>query len=136
MLVGNGIRSGGNPCRFLGGISTAHQVERSSYNQHGAVRSSLVSEAKNAAAKTAGYPNGYEAGGAWCLPRKGGGLSSHNRMFGVGELSAAMQTARNLEARATSPAPIWRSLSASSLRSAARATSLVRSPAQSDWRRH
>ena len=101
MLVGNGIRAGGNPCRFHGGISTAHKVERSSYNQHGAVRSSLVGEAKNTAARTAGYPNGYENGGAWCLPRKGGGLASHNRMLGSGELAAAMQTARNLEAALT-----------------------------------
>jgi hypothetical protein len=99
MLVGNGVRSGGNPCRFLYGAGTgAHAVERSTYNQHGAMRTSLCGPAKNTAAKTAGYPNGYENGGAWCLPRKGGGMSSHNRMFGVGDLSAAMQTARNLEA--------------------------------------
>lgn len=101
MLVGSGIRAGGNPCRFLGGISTAHQVERSSYNQHGAVRASLCGPARITAAKTAGYPNGYEAGGAWCLPRKGGGLSSHNRMSGAGELAAALQTAKNLEAALT-----------------------------------
>lgn len=99
MLVGAGVRAGGNPCRFLYGAGTgAYAVERSNYNQHGALRSSLVGEAKNAAARTAGYPNGYEAGGAWCLPRKGGGLASHNQMFGNGDLSAALQTARNLDA--------------------------------------
>jgi hypothetical protein len=90
MLVGAGVRAGGNPGRFLYGAGTgAHAVERSNYNKGGTIRNFHSGSATGALSKTAGIPNGYEHPAAWSLPRKGGGLASRNLITGAGEITAA-----------------------------------------------
>lgn len=89
MLVGAGLRLGSNPGKLLGG-NTAFAVERTNFNKSGALRCSLSSEAKTADAIRAGLPNGYEHPTAWCLPRRGGALTSYGtHILGTGGISEA-----------------------------------------------
>lgn len=76
MLVGNGVRFGGQPMRTLFGANVGN-AERASWTQRGAVLNFYAGEATTVVAKYSGFPNGHLAPSSWQLPIKPGGLSSY-----------------------------------------------------------
>lgn len=88
MLVGAGVRYGGNPMRSMGGAS-AGSTERARWGGGGALRNLHAGEATVIAgagvSAQSGYPLGCLAPAAWSLPNKPGGLSSRgNTSISVG----------------------------------------------------
>ena len=76
MLIGNGVRFGGQPMRTLFGANVGN-AERARWTQRGAVLNFYAGEATGAPAHRSAIPNGHLAPSAWQLPIKPGGLSSY-----------------------------------------------------------
>lgn len=87
MLVNQGVRNGGGPGRFLGGV-TAASTERGKWEQPGNLRNFGAGDARvttNAVTAKAGRPWGYRHPAAWLLPQKPGAVSTYGLLAGVGE---------------------------------------------------
>lgn len=75
MLIGAGVRFGGQPMRTMGG-ATAGAIERARWGQGGALRNFHAGEATVGLSSKAGYPSGALHPTSWSLPNKPGGMSS------------------------------------------------------------
>ena len=78
MIVNGGVRNGGGPGRFYGGV-TAASVERAKWAQAGNLRNIHAGEATVIGGASIsdrnGYPVGYLHPRTWCMPIKPGGMS-------------------------------------------------------------
>lgn len=87
MLVGNGVRTGGNPARYRGGVA-AMSINRPGFSLTGSMSNFIAGEAAVfAEADRNGYPSGVSHPTAWVLPRKAGALTSRFNVVGGGGLT-------------------------------------------------
>lgn len=104
MLVGDGVRFGGQPMRTLGGAA-AGAVERSRWALSGATGNFFAGEATVVAgasiADQNGFPSGVEHPYAWKMSIKGGGLACFNGIQGEGDLEANLALGKDLTAELT-----------------------------------
>lgn len=104
MLVGNGVRFGGNPMRTMGGASIG-AVERERARQRGALANFYAGEATVVSgasiADVNGRPSGTEPPYAWLPSIKGGGLAAFNTVGGDGSLAASLALGKDLSAAIT-----------------------------------
>jgi hypothetical protein len=84
MLVGNGMRFGGQPMRTMGGASAGSQ-ERARWLLSGALRNFYAGEASVSA--TSAIPNGHLHPSAWILPTKPGGMATYTSTYGTGDVT-------------------------------------------------
>lgn len=79
MLIGTGVRAGGGPMRYLG-APLAHQTERNTWAQAGALRNLWAGEATVIAgasiANKSGVPDGLRHPASWLMAPKPGGMSA------------------------------------------------------------
>lgn len=79
MLVNSGVRHGGGPMRFYGGVAV-HSVERGTRSQPGNLRNFQAGEATVIAgagiANKSAIPLGYLHPVSWSLPQKPGGMAT------------------------------------------------------------
>lgn len=78
MLIGNGVRAGGGPYRWLGGAGPL-AVERALNLGPGSQRSSRVGEGLQGTAVSSGRPSGVRHPLAWLMPTSAGGMKSYRR---------------------------------------------------------
>jgi len=101
MLVGDGVRMGGNPMRTLGGAGI-HAIENSRFQISGAQDNFYAGEATVIAgasiADKNGMPSGAEPPYTWQMSIKGGGLASFNGVAGAGDLAASLALGKDLTA--------------------------------------
>ena len=101
MLVGGGVRFGGQPMRTMGGVH-AGAVERESARATGALANFYAGEATVIAgasiADVNGRPSGAEPPYTWLMSVKGGGLAAFNTVYGEGELEASLALGKDLTA--------------------------------------
>lgn len=94
MLVNAGVRDGGGPQRFFGGV-TAASVERAKWGQQGAMINLHAGEATVIGGASIsdrnGRPGGYLHPRSWSMPIKGGGMASRFLINGEGTLSPVGQ---------------------------------------------
>lgn len=109
MLVGAGVRYGGNPMRSMGGAS-AGSIERARWGLAGALRNLHAGEATVISgaciSARSGYPLGCLAPASWSLPNKPGGLSSR------GNTSVSLAAAGNISRGLTTGGSVSFTLSA------------------------
>jgi hypothetical protein len=101
MLVGAGVRVCGGPFRSSGNAGI-HSTNRASWTKPGSLFNFAAGEAAIAnVTNRMALPNGYRHPGSWMMPRKPGGLSSHNILVGEGTLTSAGAMGVNGEALLT-----------------------------------
>lgn len=109
MLIGAGIRNGGNPMRVLGGAQ-AMTVERWGWEQRGPTLNFYGGEATvvggTSIANKNGVPSGYLPPRSFFLPIKAGGMSTHNRILATSTLTAALQAGWPTSAALTSTSSV------------------------------
>lgn len=92
MLVGAGVRFGGQPMRTMGGV-TAGSVERARWQQPGNLRNVHAGEATVIGGASIsdrnGQPSGYLHPRSWSMPTKGGGLAMRADATGTMTASGA-----------------------------------------------
>ena len=110
MLVGNGVRAGGNPQRWLFGAG-ALNVNRPQWAQRGARYNfqagyATVIGGAGIAGKAA-FPNGYLPPAAWQLPVEPGGIgATGGQLAGDAELAASLAGGLNATADLTGSATL------------------------------
>ena len=94
MLINPGVRNGGGPMRFLGGITGA-SVERARWSEPGRMLNIHAGEATVIAGASIsdrnGRPGGYLHPRSWSMPIKGGGMASRFLINGAGTLAPVGQ---------------------------------------------
>lgn len=94
MLINAGVRNGGGPMRFLGGVTGA-SVERARWSERGAMINMHAGDASVIAGASIsdrnGRPGGYLHPRSWSMPIKGGGMASRFLINGTGALSPTGQ---------------------------------------------
>jgi hypothetical protein len=92
MIVGYGVRAGGGPMRFLGGLSI-HTLNRANWQGRGAEMNFHAGEGTRvggvSVSNTNGQPSGYVHPGAYTMPIKPGGMTSRGLIVGEGDVSFA-----------------------------------------------
>lgn len=104
MLIGAGVRYGGQPMRTMGGAQIG-SVERARWGLSGALRNFHVGEATVIAGAGislwSGYPLGSLHPASWSLPNKAGAMVSRGNIIGSGGASGPMQSGYNIAADVT-----------------------------------
>lgn len=94
MLLNAGVRNGGGPMRFFGGV-TAASVERARWCQPGEMINIHAGQATvvggTSVSNKSGRPQGYLPPRSWSMPIKRGGMASRFLITGTGTVTPAMQ---------------------------------------------
>lgn len=97
MLVGVGVRFGGQPMRTFGG-ATAGSIERQRWSQSGAMRNLSTADT---GIRPSGRPYGHTAPSSWHLPTSGGAMRAFRTIDGTGTLTGSGAAGQNLTATLT-----------------------------------
>lgn len=97
MLVGVGVRFGGQPMRTFGG-ATAGSIERQRWSQSGAMRNLSTADT---GIRPSGRPYGHTAPSSWHLPTIGGAMRAFRTIDGTGTLTGSGAAGQNLTATLT-----------------------------------
>lgn len=104
MLIGAGVRYGGQPMRTMGGAQVG-SIERARWGSSGNLRNFHAGEATVIAgtgiSSWSGYPLGSLHPASWSLPNKPGAMVSRGNILGSGAVSGPAQSGYNIAADVT-----------------------------------